>query len=68
QKDKIAGAGLDVFAAEPVIPDALLKLKNVVLQPHNASGTWEAREAMGKLVLDNLGAHFAGKPLLTPIV
>ena len=68
QQDKIAGAGLDVFAAEPVIPDALFKLDNVVLQPHNASGTWEAREAMGKLVLDNLDAHFAGKPLLTPIV
>ena len=67
QQDKIAGAGLDVFAAEPVIPDAFSKLNNVVLQPHNASGTWEAREAMGKLVLDNLDAHFAGKPLLTPI-
>lgn len=67
QQGRIAGAGLDVFAAEPAIPEALFDLQNVVLQPHNASGTWETREAMGKLVLDNLEAHFANKPLLTPI-
>lgn len=68
QKNKIAGAGLDVFADEPNIPDALFSLPNVVLQPHNASGTWETREAMGKLVLDNLQAHFNDESLLTPVV
>lgn len=67
KNNKIAGAGLDVFAKEPNIPDALFSLENVVLQPHNASGTWETREAMGKLVLDNMAAHFANKPLLTPV-
>lgn len=67
QDGRIAGAGLDVFAHEPNIPEALFQLDNVVLQPHNASGTWETREAMGKLVLDNLQAHFANQPLLTPI-
>lgn len=67
QNNKIAGAGLDVFAKEPTIPEALYSLDNVVLQPHNASGTWETREAMGKLVLDNMAAHFANKPLLTPV-
>lgn len=67
QNRKIAGAGLDVFAKEPTIPAALFTLDNVVLQPHNASGTWETREAMGKLVLDNLQAHFDDKPLLTPV-
>ncbi len=67
QEGRIAGAGLDVFAEEPSIPEALYALDNVVLQPHNASGTWETREAMGKLVLDNLAAHFAGQPLLTSI-
>lgn len=67
QNNKIAGAGLDVFAKEPTIPEALFSLDNVVLQPHNASGTWETREAMGKLVLDNLTAHFSNKPLLTPV-
>ena len=67
QNGRIAGAGLDVFAAEPAIPAELFALDNVVLQPHNASGTWETREAMGKLVLDNLQAHFANEPLLTPV-
>lgn len=67
QQGKIAGAGLDVFFDEPVIPSELFDLHNVVLQPHNASGTWETREAMGSLVLDNLKAHFDNKPLLTPV-
>ncbi len=67
QDEKIAGAGLDVFAHEPAIPEALFALDNVVLQPHNASGTWETREAMGQLVLDNLTAHFNSQPLLTPV-
>ncbi len=67
QNNKIAGAGLDVFNDEPNIPDALFALDNVVLQPHHASGTWETREAMGQLVLDNLGAHFSEKALLTPV-
>jgi lactate dehydrogenase-like 2-hydroxyacid dehydrogenase len=40
----------------------------VVLQPHQASATQETREEMGRLVLDNLAAHFSGRPLLTPVV
>lgn len=67
QENKIAGAGLDVFDAEPRIPEALFGLDNVVLQPHNASGTWETRGAMGQLVLDNLNAHFSDQSLLTPV-
>lgn len=67
QENKIAGAGLDVFAHEPNIPEALYELDNVVLQPHHASGTWETREAMGQLVLDNLSAHFSNEALLTPV-
>jgi lactate dehydrogenase-like 2-hydroxyacid dehydrogenase len=38
-----------------------------VLQPHAASATTETRDAMAQLVVDNLAAHFAGKPLLTPV-
>ena len=63
----IAGAGLDVFAGEPRVPEALLGLDHVVLQPHAASATNETRDAMAKLVVDNLAAHFAGRPLLTPV-
>ena len=64
---RLAGAGLDVFAAEPNVPDALLKLDNVVLQPHVSSATHWTRAAMGQLVVDNLEAFFAGKPLLTQV-
>lgn len=65
---QIAGAGLDVFWNEPRIDARFLALDNVVLQPHHASGTVETRRAMGQLVRDNLAAHFAGRPLLTPVV
>jgi lactate dehydrogenase-like 2-hydroxyacid dehydrogenase len=65
---KLGAAGLDVFASEPDVPAALLAMDNVVLQPHQASATWETRDAMGQLVVDNLTAHFAGEPLPTPVV
>ncbi|HEX6956472.1 MAG TPA: 2-hydroxyacid dehydrogenase [Ferrovibrio sp.] len=65
---KIAGAGLDVFADEPHVPEALLSLENVVLTPHVGSGTHQTRRAMGELVLQNLAAHFGGRPVLTRVV
>jgi lactate dehydrogenase-like 2-hydroxyacid dehydrogenase len=64
---RLSGAGLDVFADEPNVPEALLKLDNVVLTPHAASATVETRDAMAQLVVDNLAAHFAGRPLVTPV-
>jgi lactate dehydrogenase-like 2-hydroxyacid dehydrogenase len=64
---RIAGAGLDVFADEPQVPTALFDLENVVLSPHQGSATQETRGAMGALVLANLDAHFAGRPLPTPL-
>jgi lactate dehydrogenase-like 2-hydroxyacid dehydrogenase len=64
---KLGGAGLDVFVHEPKVPDQLIKLDNVVLQPHVGSGTHHTRAAMGQLVVDNLAAYFAHKPLLTEI-
>lgn len=67
QSGKLGGAGLDVFADEPKVPEALFAMDNVVLAPHIGSATVETRRAMSKLVLDNLDAHFAGKPLLTPV-
>jgi len=63
----IRAAGLDVFKNEPRIDPRFLALDNVVLQPHHGSGTVETRKAMGQLVRDNLAAHFAGAPLLTPV-
>jgi lactate dehydrogenase-like 2-hydroxyacid dehydrogenase len=67
QQGRIAGAGLDVFVDEPRVPEAFFALDNVVLQPHVGSATHTTRRAMGQLVIDNLAAHFAGKPLVTPV-
>ncbi len=63
----LAGAALDVFEGEPNLDPRFLALDNVLLQPHHASGTYEIRRAMGQLMRDNLTAHFAGQPLLTPV-
>lgn len=68
QNKSIAGAALDVFADEPHVPEALFALDNVVLSPHQGSATHQTRRAMGELVVANLVAHFAGEPLLTPVV
>lgn len=65
---RLAGAGLDVFENEPRVPEALARLDSVVLTPHIGSATEATRLAMGRLMLDNLAAHFAGKPLLTPAI
>ena len=63
----IAGAALDVFLNEPRIDPRFAALDNVVLTPHHGSGTEAARRAMGELVRRNLEAHFAGRPLITPV-
>ena len=67
QNKVIAGAALDVFENEPHVPAALCEMSNVVLAPHVASATWQTRRAMADLAFGNLQAHFAGKPLLTPV-
>ncbi|OYX17523.1 MAG: hydroxyacid dehydrogenase [Rhodobacterales bacterium 32-66-9] len=64
---QIAGAALDVFEGEPNLNPRFLTAPNILLQPHHGSGTIETRKAMGKLMRDNLTAHFAGQPLLTPV-
>ncbi|HWO72327.1 MAG TPA: D-glycerate dehydrogenase [Dehalococcoidia bacterium] len=59
---RIAGAGLDVFAVEPIPPqDPLLGLENVVVVPHVGSATWETRAKMTDLAVDNLLAFFRGE-------
>lgn len=68
QSGRLGAAGLDVFANEPEVPAALIAMDNVVLQPHQGSASVETRNAMGDLVLDNLRAHFAGRPLPTAVI
>lgn len=63
----IASAGLDVFACEPDVDPRLTALPNVTMMPHHASGTVETREAMARLMVDNLIAHFDGLPLLSQV-
>ena len=65
---RISGAGLDVFAQEPHVPETLFAMDNVVLQPHQGSATVNTRKAMADLVLANLDAWAAGKPLITPVI
>jgi lactate dehydrogenase-like 2-hydroxyacid dehydrogenase len=68
REGRLGAAGLDVYADEPRVPQALKEMTdNVVLQPHQASATHETRLAMGRLVLDNLLAGVAGRPLVTPV-
>ena len=54
-------AGLDVFAHEPAVPHELLGLPNVVLTPHIGSATGETREAMTRVLVDNLLAAARGE-------
>lgn len=69
---RIAGAGLDVFECEPAIDCDLkdnLELKsfpNVILTPHIASATIEAREAMSMVAAENIIAVLSGQAPLNP--
>lgn len=64
---RLGFAALDVFDNEPHVSKELLALPNVIVQPHHGTATTETRTAIGQLMLDNLAAKFAGKPLLTPV-
>jgi len=68
QEGRLGWAALDVYDSPPGEPNpALLALPNVIVQPHHGSATIETRTRIGQLMLDNLDAWLAGKPLLTPV-
>jgi lactate dehydrogenase-like 2-hydroxyacid dehydrogenase len=63
----IHAAGLDVFADEPRVPQALVDLENAVLIPHAGSATHHTRAIMGRLVVENLLSWFDGRGPVTPV-
>lgn len=67
EQRRIAGAALDVFDAEPRVPDALKSLANVILTPHVAGLSPEATQGTVEMVGRNLVAFFSGEPVLTPV-
>jgi hydroxypyruvate reductase len=64
--EALGGAGLDVFADEPRVPQGLLGQDRVVVMPHVAASTHETRQVMENLVADNLHAFFTSGRVLTP--
>jgi glyoxylate reductase len=67
QSHLLSGAALDVYENEPAVHPDLLRLENVLLVPHLASGTTETRTAMADLAVENVVAVLAGRPPLTPV-
>lgn len=60
---RLGGAGLDVFADEPIAPDdPLLEFPNVALTPHIGSASHRTRLRMAELAIDNILDVFAGRP------
>ena len=67
QSGKLGWAGLDVFEAEPSVPQALRDLPNTVLLPHVGSATVETRAAMGALTVDNLLQHLKDGTVISAV-
>ncbi|TNC74828.1 2-hydroxyacid dehydrogenase [Rubellimicrobium roseum] len=64
---RLGGAALDVMWNEPRPDPRLLACPNLIVTPHVGSATQDTRDAMSRMVLDNLAAHFAGRPLVSPV-
>ncbi|WP_237751530.1 2-hydroxyacid dehydrogenase [Sphingobium sp. DC-2] len=67
EEGRILAAGLDVYQDEPNVPARLLAMDQLVLLPHVGSATVHTRNAMARLVADNLLSWFGGKGPLTPV-
>ncbi|MEZ5934734.1 MAG: 2-hydroxyacid dehydrogenase [Alphaproteobacteria bacterium] len=65
---RIAGAGLDVIDGEPAVPEGFLRQDRLVLSPHVGGFSPDAIKAMIHRVRDNFDAHFAGRPLHSPVL
>jgi lactate dehydrogenase-like 2-hydroxyacid dehydrogenase len=67
QNRRILAAALDVVEDEPAIPEAFRSLDNLTVTPHIGGASPASVGAMTQAALDNLAAHFAGRPLPSPV-
>ena len=67
EQGRIGAAGLDVYEAEPSVPEELLAAPNCVLLPHVGSATTKARGAMARLAAENVVAVLSGAGPITPV-
>jgi glyoxylate reductase len=65
---RLFAAGLDVFRNEPEVPERLRRAGNAVLTPHLGSGTRETRNAMARMVWDEVLRRVTGRPPAHPVV
>jgi glyoxylate reductase len=65
---RLAAAGLDVYEDEPHVPAELRELPNTVLLPHVGSATASTRDAMARLVAENVIAVIKGREPPTPVI
>ena len=63
QTGELGAAALDVYSNEPNISNELSLIPNAVLTPHIGCATYEARRAMSEFTMENLRAHFSGRPI-----
>lgn len=68
ERGTIMSAGLDVYENEPNVPPALIAIPQVVLLPHVGSATHHTREAMARLVVENLLAWFHTGRAVSPVL
>lgn len=61
EQGTLGSAALDVYEAQPQVPQALRDSDRVLLTPHLGSATHETRARMGEMVLTALADHFAGR-------
>lgn len=67
REKRIRAAALDVYESEPLPPTELLDLDNLTITPHVGGNSPQALEQSLSQFLDNIGRHFRGERLLTPI-
>lgn len=65
REGRLAGAGLDVFAAEPLPPESTLwDTPNLIVTPHSSAFSRQTTDGCWQVWKENLGRYLEGRPLL----